>query len=424
MGEHSVAQARASVMIYNNDIKKWEHAGGSQGISRVHIYFNPKTDTYRIVGRKVNDNEVVINCLLGKNLKYNKATPTFHQWRDQRQVYGLNFQSPDDATVFSEGVLGAVENLNNPRQEIPHQQSVAQYNGTDSLSEQQQLQQRYIEEQQQQAQYRRPEPQRIAHQTQVEYRAPAPEPPKQAPVVRSVPAAPAPAAVPQPPPTPPAAPAPPPAPAPPAAPAPPPAPPPPPAAPQAPPPPAAPAPPPAPSGGAPPPPPPPPPPGGGGGGGGPGGGGLASALAGVTLKKRTEPKEERPPPANANPMDDMMSALNKKLLARKKAAEGGDDSSVKPNEEQSAVPPKIQPAPSKAPASPFNARSNSVKVPASTPLNKSAFARTSSNAVSGSTEDLNLSSLREELIKVIKDEVQAAKEEIIEALRQELRKSS
>ena len=60
--------------------------------------------------------QVVINCLLGKNLKYNKATATFHQWRDQRQVYGLNFQSSEDAVVFSEGVLGAVENMNNPPQ--------------------------------------------------------------------------------------------------------------------------------------------------------------------------------------------------------------------------------------------------------------------------------------------------------------------
>ena len=57
--ERSVAQAKASVMIYNNDLKKWEHAGGSQGISRVHVYFNPTSESYRIVGRKVNDNEAI-----------------------------------------------------------------------------------------------------------------------------------------------------------------------------------------------------------------------------------------------------------------------------------------------------------------------------------------------------------------------------
>ena len=49
-----------------------------------------------------------------KNLKYNKATATFHQWRDQKQVYGLNFSTPEDASCFSEAVLGAVDYLSNP----------------------------------------------------------------------------------------------------------------------------------------------------------------------------------------------------------------------------------------------------------------------------------------------------------------------
>ena len=47
-------------MVYNNDIKKWEHAGGSQGISEVHVYHNQSNNNYRIVGRKLNDREVRI----------------------------------------------------------------------------------------------------------------------------------------------------------------------------------------------------------------------------------------------------------------------------------------------------------------------------------------------------------------------------
>ena len=30
--------------------------------------------------------KVVINCAILKGLKYNQATPTFHQWRDNKQV--------------------------------------------------------------------------------------------------------------------------------------------------------------------------------------------------------------------------------------------------------------------------------------------------------------------------------------------------
>ena len=52
---------------------------------------------------------MVINCAILKGLKYNQATPTFHQWRDQRQVYGLNFSSKDDAEVFAAAMLRALE---------------------------------------------------------------------------------------------------------------------------------------------------------------------------------------------------------------------------------------------------------------------------------------------------------------------------
>ena len=51
----------------------------------------------------------MINCVIAKNLKYNQATATFHQWRDQRQVYGLNFSSADDADVFATAMLKALE---------------------------------------------------------------------------------------------------------------------------------------------------------------------------------------------------------------------------------------------------------------------------------------------------------------------------
>ena len=53
--------------------------------------------------------QVVINCAILKGLKYNQATPTFHQWRDNKQVYGLNFSSKDDAEVFATAMLRSLE---------------------------------------------------------------------------------------------------------------------------------------------------------------------------------------------------------------------------------------------------------------------------------------------------------------------------
>lgn len=55
--------------------------------------------------------QVVINYSIVKGLKYNQATPTFHQWRDARQVYGLNFASKEEATTFSNAMLFALSVL-------------------------------------------------------------------------------------------------------------------------------------------------------------------------------------------------------------------------------------------------------------------------------------------------------------------------
>jgi len=100
-------------MIYDEANKKWVPSGSSSGLSKVHIYQHVVNGTYRVVGRKLHDQEVVINCSILKGLKYNQATATFHQWRDNRQVYGLNFSSKDDAEAFAYSMMMAVDTLNN-----------------------------------------------------------------------------------------------------------------------------------------------------------------------------------------------------------------------------------------------------------------------------------------------------------------------
>ncbi|XP_070330546.1 protein enabled homolog isoform X9 [Odocoileus virginianus] len=112
VSEQSICQARAAVMVYDDANKKWVPAGGSTGFSRVHIYHHTGNNTFRVVGRKIQDHQVVINCAIPKGLKYNQATQTFHQWRDARQVYGLNFGSKEDANVFASAMMHALEVLN------------------------------------------------------------------------------------------------------------------------------------------------------------------------------------------------------------------------------------------------------------------------------------------------------------------------
>ncbi|XP_077330806.1 ena/VASP-like protein isoform X11 [Lithobates pipiens] len=111
--EQSICQARASVMIYDDTSKKWVPIKpGQQGFSRINIYHNTTNNTFRVVGVKLQDQQVVINYSLVKGLKYNQATPTFHQWRDARQVYGLNFASKEEATAFSNAMLFALNIMN------------------------------------------------------------------------------------------------------------------------------------------------------------------------------------------------------------------------------------------------------------------------------------------------------------------------
>nr|XP_023684091.1 ena/VASP-like protein isoform X7 [Paramormyrops kingsleyae] len=147
--EQSVCQARASVMIYDDGSKKWVPIKpGQQGFSRINIYHNAANNTFRVVGVKLQDQQVVINYSIVKGLKYNQATPTFHQWRDARQVYGLNFASKEEAATFSNAMLFAL-NVLSTQEGGPAVQRPAQNGPTADDTENQR---RQMMEQQQQMQ--------------------------------------------------------------------------------------------------------------------------------------------------------------------------------------------------------------------------------------------------------------------------------
>ena len=55
--------------------------------------------------------QVVLNCVLKKDVQYTKANPTFHHWKTEEKRFGLTFQSSADARAFDKGVKRAVEDL-------------------------------------------------------------------------------------------------------------------------------------------------------------------------------------------------------------------------------------------------------------------------------------------------------------------------
>ncbi|XP_070330550.1 protein enabled homolog isoform X13 [Odocoileus virginianus] len=158
VSEQSICQARAAVMVYDDANKKWVPAGGSTGFSRVHIYHHTGNNTFRVVGRKIQDHQVVINCAIPKGLKYNQATQTFHQWRDARQVYGLNFGSKEDANVFASAMMHALEVLNSQETgpTLPRQNSQLPAQVQNGPSQEElEIQRRQLQEQQRQKELER-----------------------------------------------------------------------------------------------------------------------------------------------------------------------------------------------------------------------------------------------------------------------------
>ncbi|XP_015910762.1 ena/VASP-like protein isoform X2 [Parasteatoda tepidariorum] len=135
MSEQSVASARAAVLIYDSNLKKWMPSGSSSGLSKVHIYHHVENNTFRVVGRKVQDHEVVLNCSILKGFKYFQATPLFHQWRDKHsQVFGLNFHSRDDAETFALAMERVIDILGHSSNRSSHAQPLYQTIGHSGVS--------------------------------------------------------------------------------------------------------------------------------------------------------------------------------------------------------------------------------------------------------------------------------------------------
>nr|XP_046246366.1 vasodilator-stimulated phosphoprotein isoform X2 [Scatophagus argus] len=386
MSESSICQARATVMIYDDGNKKWLPAGaGPQAFSRVQIYHNPTNNAFRIVGRKMQtDQQVVINCPIVRGLKYNQATPNFHQWRDARQVWGLNFGSKEDATLFANGMSHALEVLNSMADAgyatLPR--PVSNGPSPEELEQQRRLEQQERERQERERQEReRQERERLERERQAAAVTIPPAPPL-------APGGPAPPPAPPPPPGPPPAVGIPPPPGPP------------------------------PSG---PPPAPPLPAAGGGGGGGPGGGGLAAALAGAKLR-RVSKQEDAAPTSAIGRADssrssnssigggggDLMGEMSAILARRRKAADTGEKPPVKTQDNDDSEP---------------QGQSDTLR----RPWEKSSMTRAKPAANSndaGGNDDSDLEKMKQEILEEVRKELQKVKEEIIGAFIQELQKRS
>nr|XP_005308877.1 ena/VASP-like protein isoform X12 [Chrysemys picta bellii] len=400
--EQSICQARASVMVYDDTSKKWVPIKpGQQGFSRINIYHNTASNTFRVVGVKLQDQQVVINYSIVKGLKYNQATPTFHQWRDARQVYGLNFASKEEATTFSNAMLFALNIMNSQDGGPTIQRQVQNGPSPDEME----VQRRQVMEQQQQRQ------ESLERRTSTTGPILPPGHPSTAATI------PASSSGPPPPPPPPV--------------------------------------PPPPTGAAPPPP--PPLPAGGGHGGSTDDGsmsGLAAALAGAKLRRVQRPEDGSggSSPSGASKSDanrtssgggggGLMEEMNKLLAKRRKAASQSDKPADKKEEESQNEDASTSPSPvTRGPSQQQNStdpgkkpweRSNSVEKPVSSLLSRNPSVKSleaksptqsqlpsrmkpvsSSNDVA--MDALDFDRMKQEILEEVVRELHKVKEEIID----------
>ena len=61
--------------------------------------------------------QVVLDCVLKKDIQYTKANPKFHHWNTDEKRFGLTFERCDDAKAFDSGVRNAVAKLNEGKKE-------------------------------------------------------------------------------------------------------------------------------------------------------------------------------------------------------------------------------------------------------------------------------------------------------------------
>lgn len=55
--------------------------------------------------------QVILSCVINRDLQYYKVMPTFHHWRAGKQRNGLTFQTAADARAFDKGIIKAYDDL-------------------------------------------------------------------------------------------------------------------------------------------------------------------------------------------------------------------------------------------------------------------------------------------------------------------------
>lgn len=115
--DESYACVRAVVMGRDDSSGGWLPLGPG-GLSCVTVHKVSRTEAdgssgadFLIHGERLRDKTVLLDCVIRRDLVYNKVNPIFHHWRIGSMKFGLTFQSPADARAFDRGIRRALEDI-------------------------------------------------------------------------------------------------------------------------------------------------------------------------------------------------------------------------------------------------------------------------------------------------------------------------
>lgn len=123
--EQMLITTKATVLLYDDEQKRWapSSAGGQiPAVAKVQLLQNVSNNSFRVVARRIKDHEVVLNVAIHRSVKFNQSTPLFHQWKDAKQVYGLQYELKEEAEAFGGAMSQVIQFL----QQVHAQQKATQ----------------------------------------------------------------------------------------------------------------------------------------------------------------------------------------------------------------------------------------------------------------------------------------------------------
>ncbi|RWS09257.1 protein son of sevenless-like isoform X2 [Dinothrombium tinctorium] len=108
-----LCKVRAQVMTRDDSTGGWVpiKGGGLSSVVLVKKKLSDDLSEYLIVGRRIEDQQIVLFCAIKSDFIYNKVIPTFHHWYTGNSKFGLTFVTANEGKMFDKAVKHCCNDL-------------------------------------------------------------------------------------------------------------------------------------------------------------------------------------------------------------------------------------------------------------------------------------------------------------------------